>query len=170
MKKNKALKSEYYVDKSYEKKRLTIVVSIASIIVLSVVIFFSIFFTVKFDLYDKIDDFFASSDTITYSNDYFITCEIPSSVAKDIVKEYYKGVKFKNNSDFRFYAGYHLYMYCGGKKITISSVFIDFTDKIYRCYNPVPTGSYEDLTKLYEELDKHSVVIEDRRNENLDEQ
>lgn len=56
------------------------------------------------------------------------------------------------------------------KKITISSVFIDFTDKIYRCYNPVPTGSYEDLTKLYEELDKHSVVIEDRRNENLDEQ
>ena len=59
MKKNKALKSEYYVDKSYEKKRLTIVVSIASIIVLSVVIFFSIFFTVKFDLDDKIDDFFA---------------------------------------------------------------------------------------------------------------
>lgn len=170
MKKNKALKSEYYVDKSYEKKRLTIVVSIASVIVLGVVLFFSIFFTVKFDLDDKIDDFFASSDTITYSHDYFVTCEIPSSVAKEIVKEYLKDVKFKNNADLNFYAGYHLYMYCGDKKMTISSVFIDFTDKIYRCYNLVPTASFEDLTKLYEELDKHSVVIEDRRNEETDDE
>lgn len=170
MKKNKDLKSEEYVDKAYEKKRLTIVVSIASVIVLGVVLFFSIFFTVKFDLDDKIDDFFASSDTITYSHDYFVTCEIPSSVAKEIVKEYFKDVKFKNNSDFRIYAGYHLYMYCGEKELTISSNFVYFTDKICLTYNPVPTGSYEDLTKLYEELDKHSVVIEDRRNENLDEE
>lgn len=165
MKKKNHLANDNQVDKAYEKKRLTIVVSIAIIIVLSVVIFFSFFFTVKFDLDDKFDDFFEASDTLTYSHDYFITCEIQSDVAKQIVKEYFKDVKFKNNSDFKIYAGYPLYMNCGKKEITISNYFVTFTDKIYQSYNPVPVATYQDILQLYDELDKHSVIIEDKRNE-----